>query len=103
MDGEGFLLLSADDIATLVKPLGARRKLINKQGQIKTENQPQFHVSNAQSIIVIMELFLTQDSLDYSSREFQSPSLSPSQSQAFSESETSSMNSEREEMVSFIY
>ena len=31
MDGEGFLLLTDEDIGDMIKPLGIRRKLITKR------------------------------------------------------------------------
>ena len=35
IDGEAFLLLSNDDIRTMVKPIGAQLKLIRKRDLIK--------------------------------------------------------------------
>ena len=34
VDGEGFLLLTDEDMADMVKPLGARRKLITKRNML---------------------------------------------------------------------
>lgn len=35
VDGEGFLLLTDEDFCAMIKPLGARRKLISKQSHLK--------------------------------------------------------------------
>ena len=34
VDGEGFLLLTDEDMGDMVKPLGARRKLITKRNTL---------------------------------------------------------------------
>ena len=40
MDGEGFLLLTDEDIGDMVKPLGARRKLITKRNILTCVSTP---------------------------------------------------------------
>ena len=40
MDGEGFLLLTDEDIGDMVKPLGARRKLITKRNMLTCVSTP---------------------------------------------------------------
>lgn len=53
MDGEGFLLLSDEDIAQLVKPIGARRKLIAKRDSIKELAHPS-EASYVQELIFVI-------------------------------------------------
>lgn len=37
VDGEGFLMLTEEDFSTMIKPLGARRKLISKQNRLQVK------------------------------------------------------------------
>jgi len=40
VDGEGFLLLTDEDISDMVKPLGAKRKLITKRNMLTCVSTP---------------------------------------------------------------
>lgn len=45
VDGEGFLLLTDDDIFSMVKPFGARRKLIAKRNELAKDTREDFDES----------------------------------------------------------